>query len=306
MVGHLVQSLMVTRRHSPNFGFVPLTSALPLTKQREASFLSSVSKLKRSDALSIRTKRTSGLVIDENKKHVLLCRSSGISKWDVLSVTQFDNLITSGSLAVCFVGMSNCGKSHWSWYLHTQLHFDILSVDEEIERNLQRILQAEGHVGIDGLAAWMGFPSDERFAANQATYLSAEEAITGNAKPCVGRNSVLDTTGSVVYLSEATRQRLSQDYLVVHLEASDDLLDVMTENYFRTPKPVVWGDAFNCRRGETADQALRRCYPSLLRERRDRYAAMAHVTIPAAVSLNKYLDLNGFLIELRDRLPVIV
>lgn len=297
---------MIPRRSSQDFGFIPITTPTTSTRRKESSFLSNVCISKRRCGLLLHTSRLNSVAFDKSRHRIFLCRSREASKWDGLSVTQFDNLVTSGALAVCFVGMSNCGKSYWSRQLHNELKFDLLCVDNEIERNLQRILQAEGHVGIDGLAAWMGFPSDERFATNQATYLSAEEDITRKAKPCVGRNSVLDTTGSVIYLSQATRQRLCQDYLVVHLEASDDLLDIMTDNYFKTPKPVVWGDTFNCREGETPDQALRRCYPFLLRERRDRYAAMAHVTVPAAVSLNRSLDLNGFIVELRDRLSITV
>lgn len=225
-----------------------------------------------------------------------------LDDWKQLKPHQFEARLQSRQLAICFVGMSNCGKSHWSRALHEQLDFSLISVDDVIEEKLKPELAKDGHEGIGGLAAWMGFPSDARFARNQAIYLEAEEDVTARAAPTPARNSVLDTTGSVVYLSEATRARLTQRYLVVHLEASDDMLDVMTENYFQTPKPVVWGDAFAQRRGEDANAALRRCYPILLRERRERYAKMAHVTVPATISLSRQVDLRGFLDQVREGL----
>lgn len=225
------------------------------------------------------------------------------SKWANLTVGEFDSLLDSGGLALCFIGMSNCGKSHWSHQLHNHCNFSLVSVDDDIEISLEDILSGEGHVGIGGLADWMGFPSEDRFASNQATYLTAEESITSTAAVVKGQNCVLDTTGSVVYLSETTRNKLMEQYLVIHLEASDDLLHVMTENYFQTPKPVVWGDAYNRQDGETVDDALRRCYPTLLQERRARYARMAHVTIPASKSLSPILNVHGFLNVLRSYLP---
>lgn len=223
--------------------------------------------------------------------------------WKNLTVSEFDTKLKRRNLAICFVGMSNCGKSHWSWQLQETLKFHLLCVDRQIEHTLEKTLHSQGHIGIEGLAAWMGFPSDKRFAKNQSIYLQAEESITGSAAPSIGHNSVLDTTGSVVYLSEQTREQIIQNYLVVHLEAGDELLNTMTENYFKTPKPVVWGDAFNQRDGESADHALRRCYPALLRERRDRYQRMSHISIPAAVSLDRNLNIDTFLDEVRNRLP---
>lgn len=203
--------------------------------------------------------------------------------------------------------MSNSGKSFWSKQLQRDLQFQVVCVDDRIEKQLESQLSIAGHVGIDGLAAWMGFPSDESFASRQAEYLSAEERITASAAAILhdtGSNSVLDTTGSVVYLSNATREMLCSNYLVIHLEAGDDLLSAMTENYFLTPKPVVWGDSFNQRDGESPEDALRRCYPALLRERRERYSKMAHITVPAATSLSRQLNVHGFIDQVRSRLRI--
>lgn len=199
--------------------------------------------------------------------------------------------------------MSNCGKSHWSRQLKQHRGYHVVSVDEQIELAIEPELRALGYAGIQGLAEWMGFPSDSRFQENQNVYLSHEEHITGSTAPEPGKNNVLDTTGSVVYLKKDTLERVRRKYLVVHLEASDDMLEMMTSNYFEVPKPVVWGDAYRPREGEQPMKAMRRCYPELLRERRKRYAAMAHVTVPASVSLARGLTVDDFMARVCSQLP---
>jgi len=57
----------------------------------------------------------------------------------------------------------------------------------------------------------------------------------------------------------------------------------------------VWGDVFQPNNGESADETLRRCYPNLLTERRKRYSAMAHVTVPAKYSLSRSTSLDDML-----------
>lgn len=224
------------------------------------------------------------------------------STWDKLTAHEFDARVADSSLAICFVGMSNCGKSHWSRQLRDHRGFHVVSVDDKIEHAIKPELMALGFAGIDGMAEWMGFPSDERFSVNQARYLGHEESITAAISPASGVNCVLDTTGSVVYLSQDTLGRLQMEYLVVHLEASDDMLEMMTQNYFQTPKPVVWGDAYKPVQGETPNESLRRCYPDLLRERRKKYAAISHVTIPASFSLSCDVGLDKFLSHVKSKL----
>lgn len=216
--------------------------------------------------------------------------------------------MSARALALCFVGMSNCGKSHWAAQLERRLGFGMLSVDAEIERAIAPELAAAGCTGIDGMAEWMGFPSDARFAGNEATYLAHEEVVTAAAVAGAAEvngdrsNFVLDTTGSVVYLSQATLDELRARFLVVHLEASDDMLEAMTDNYFSTPKPVVWGDCYSRNGDEEPEDALRRCYPQLLRTRKERYHALAHVSIPAKFALDHDVSLKQILNRIRASL----
>lgn len=215
----------------------------------------------------------------------------------------FDDRLSRGALHLAFIGMSNCGKSYRSNQLCEGYDFSVLCVDDEIERAISPHLSANGYKGIEGLAKWMGFPTDEHFQQNQAIYLQHEEAITSSVqqnKP--DGNFVLDTTGSVIYLSGDTRRSIKDSFLVIHLEASDDMLQTMVQDYFASPKPVVWGDAFDRYERESAEDALRRCYPKLLRERRERYAKLAHLTIPGVVSRDWDVDCNEFVEYLRSLL----
>ncbi|GAB0491294.1 hypothetical protein MMPV_002546 [Pyropia vietnamensis] len=213
--------------------------------------------------------------------------------------------------------------------------FSRFCVDDKIEVELEQELSLAGLTGIEGLATWMGTPADDHFWAAQARYLELEEGITANAirslaaggggggrglsvRSAAGSagaeaekptNVVLDTTGSVVYLSAATRQALMTTYFVVHLVASDGMLAEMTEGYFATPKPVVWGPreggVWDGIREGDADgvAALRRCYPALLAQRRQRYGTLAHVAVPAEVARDPAVDGDAFWAAIREQLP---
>lgn len=225
-------------------------------------------------------------------------------EWSTFTSHDLHAKLAANNMALCLVGMSNCGKSHWSRLLAGHYSAECICVDELIEQAIEPELTALGHSGIDGMAEWMGFPTDARFDDAQTRYLACEQNITDAITPHSQKNTILDTTGSVVYLTQNTLANLRKNFLVVHLEASDDMLEFMTSTYFDTPKPVVWGDAFDLADGETPEDALRRCYPRLLRERRERYSALAHVSIPASLSRSKQLDIRGFIQILSDQLLV--
>lgn len=227
-------------------------------------------------------------------------------KSDNLTREEFDKDLENERIRICLVGMSNCGKSHWSAQLMRQMNFSLVGVDDEIEKVLEPELCTQGFSGIDGLAEWMGFPTDKKFARNQRKYLDIEEQVTANAAVIESkRNYVLDTTGSVIYLSNETLDLLRTNFLVIHLEASDDMMDVMIRNYFATPKPVVWADCFKANSTETPEQALRRCYPILLKQRRDLYSRLAHVTIPGAFARSQTTSLLDIVEYVRQCLPVV-
>mmetsp|Transcript_23655 Transcript_23655/g.93364 ORF Transcript_23655/g.93364 Transcript_23655/m.93364 type:complete len:262 (-) Transcript_23655:969-1754(-) len=207
----------------------------------------------------------------------------------------FKKQLEDGNARLCFVGMSNCGKSFRSNQLRETRGFNMTSVDEEIEEAILPELEALGFKGIEGMAQWMGFPYEDRFKKNEKKYLGIEETITASVDPEEGKNFVLDTTGSVIYMPRPILQSLRQKYLVVHFLASDDMVSEMIENYFKTPKPVSWGDSYNQMDGEDGDKALRRCYPDLLATRRKQYEQLAHVSIPAETTLSYDISCDDLL-----------
>ena len=223
----------------------------------------------------------------------------------LLSQMQFDEALAQQRLRVAFVGMSNCGKSFRSTQLAEALGFQLSSVDAEIEKHLHTELQALGHQGIGGIAKWMGFPYEGHFREREARYLQLEEQLTSSASLPSAANFALDTTGSVVYLSESCRRQLSTVYLVVHLEATDEMLGEMIERYFQSPKPVIWGPLFSLQPEDEGDgqRALRRCYPHLLRWRRQRYRELADVNLAARVSLAPDIGPRAFMEHVRALLP---
>jgi shikimate kinase len=76
----------------------------------------------------------------------------------------------------------------------------------------------------------------------------------------------------------------------------------MFEMYIAEPKPVIWGDVFTQKDGETTNQALARSYPELLARRSVIYKQMAHVAVSREVSL-AIATTDEFLEYVRDGLP---
>jgi len=227
---------------------------------------------------------------------------------ETLTQSDFDARLQDGELSLMLVGMSNVGKSFWSGRLASEAGFDRVNLDDLIERELGVALHDAGYSGgIADMARWMGQPYDPQFAANQQTYLDLEtkmlrQTLDRIANPPLQGNLVVDTTGSVVHTDEAIRKEMVKHSTVVYLEATPAMQRKMFEMYIAEPKPVVWGDIYTQKEGETEDQALARSYPELLARRSVLYQQIAHVTIPHEVAL-ALADTDEFLAYVRDRLP---
>ncbi len=248
-------------------------------------------------------RRSVNVVQNKVGHHHLITSSLKSSKdWGQIRAKDFDDLINNGQLPLCLVGMSNCGKSHWSEQLSNFKGFNRVCVDDEIENAIRPELESLGYAGISGMAEWMGYPFDDRFASNEKRYLKLEEEITAGIIPSENSNFVLDTTGSVVYLGSQTLSQLRSSFLIVHLAATEDVLENMKKSYFETPKPVVWGDSYNSLDSETPLDSLRRCYDGLLQQRYKRYSQLAHIAVPASISLSRDIDVDQFLEIIRSKL----
>lgn len=183
---------------------------------------------------------------------------------------------------LALVGMSGSGKSHWAKNL-AALGCPTVCCDDEIEARLAPQLQSGGYTGINGVAAWMGWPDSPTYSEREAQYLAEEIASLDETLSTLEKDAkrelVLDTTGSVIYAGNHILHRLRRQMTVVYLAASAEELQLLIQRYLQDPKPVLWRGAFHPRAGEPPHDTVARCYPLLIAARRQSYEALAQVTL---------------------------
>ncbi len=208
-------------------------------------------------------------------------------------------------LRLALIGMSGAGKTFWAKKLAASGH-DTVSCDHRIEQRLTPRLAADGYAGINGVAAWMGWPDSERYSGRESEYLAEEinaldEILTELGKQ-PQKSLVLDTTGSVIYTGNNLLMRLRRQMTIVHLAASAEEQQLLIERYLNDPKPVLWRGAFLPKPGEKPRDTVARCYPALMAARRQSYEALAHCTLPVAALRNGALDAAAFLKVIQDKM----
>jgi shikimate kinase len=205
-------------------------------------------------------------------------------------------------IKLSFIGMSGSGKSYWTQKL-AAAGFRAIGIDDRIERKLAAELSAGGYSGIDGVAAWMGWPDQPSYRERERKYLAYEIESMGEAldelESSGGEPILLDTTGSVVYAGDQTCRRLKTLTTVVYLAASPEEEDILISRYLSNPKPVLWGNEFSPRPGESAMDTVARCYPRLIAHRKKLYERYADRIVPMGLLRDTSLDARGFL-ELLD------
>lgn len=188
-------------------------------------------------------------------------------------------------LRIALIGMSGAGKTFWSRCI-AGAGVRAVSCDDLIERKLAPRLAAGGFSGINGVAAWMGWPDSPTYAVREAEYLAEETAALSEVLDELDKNPhaelILDTTGSVIYTGNHLLHRLRKLMKVVYLAASDAEQQLLVERYLGDPKPVLWRGAFQPGPGETPRETVGRCYSNLIASRRQSYEALAHATLPVA------------------------
>lgn len=186
-------------------------------------------------------------------------------------------------LRLALIGMSGAGKTFWMRCI-AATGVRAISCDDRIEEKLAPRLAAGGYAGINGVAAWMGWPDSPTYAEREAQYLSEEISVLDEILAGLERDPrqslVLDTTGSVIYAGNHLLHRLRKLMTVVYLTASGVEEQLLIERYLNDPKPVLWRGAFQAKAGENARETVARCYPHLIAARRQSYAALAHATLP--------------------------
>src|SRR5258708_28175114 len=115
------------------------------------------------------------------------------------------------AVGVGLIGMSGAGKTFWTKKL-TAAGYPGVSCDDRIEQKLAPRLAAGGHAGINGVAAWMGWPDSAAYTERASEYLAEEihtldEVLTDLEKQ-PEKSLVLDTTGSVIYAGNNLLMRL--------------------------------------------------------------------------------------------------
>jgi shikimate kinase len=211
----------------------------------------------------------------------------------------------SSPLRLALVGMSGAGKTFWTKKLAAE-GWSAISCDDRIEQKLASRLAAGGHSGINGVAAWMGWPDSPKYAEREAQYLEEEihtlgEVLTGLERESE-RSLVLDTTGSVIYTGNNLLLRLRRRMTVVYLAASEKELQLLIERYLSDPKPVLWRGAFRPKPGETPQDTVARCYPALIAARRQSYETLAHCTLQVAELRDPAFDTPAFLAKILGQL----
>jgi len=72
-------------------------------------------------------------------------------------------------LRLALIGMSGAGKTFWTKKL-TAAGYPGVSCDDRIEQKLAPRLAAGGYVGINGVAAWMGWPDSATYNERESEY----------------------------------------------------------------------------------------------------------------------------------------
>lgn len=212
-----------------------------------------------------------------------------------LTQNEFNTRVASGTLKIAFVGMSNVGKTKVSKSLAKAGAMQRFEVDEEIGKQL--------HIAsITSLADWMGFPYEEKHAAAEEAYLRLEDEATKHGMQVLSEPCALDTTGSVVYLPQKTLRALKDEWLIVHIAVVPSDVEELYKNFIATPKPIVWNGTYSEEAGESREDALKRSYKNLLRDRIERYRKLADVSIPR-FELYKAKNPEAVYTAIRKRLP---
>jgi shikimate kinase len=185
---------------------------------------------------------------------------------------------------IALIGMSGSGKSYWSHRL-AQSGFTCFGCDDGIGRELARRTDVTD-LTIEAVGRWMGFPFEDGFRDREAQYLALERRVLDRFLSDLEQQpddpalpSVIDTTGSVVYLGDDLLRRLRRATVVVHLASPPARRQDLLAAYQACPRPVVWQEHFQPAPGEDPAAALARCYMALVDDRDRRYRRHAHLTI---------------------------
>jgi shikimate kinase len=208
-------------------------------------------------------------------------------------------------LRLALIGMSGAGKTFWTKKL-AESGVSAISCDDRIEQKLAPRLSAGGYAGINGVAAWMGWPDSPTYGQRESDYLTEEihtlDEVLSQLEKHREKSLVLDTTGSLIYTGNNLLMRLRRQMTIVYLAASAREQQLLIERYLTDPKPVLWRGAFQPKPEESPRETVARCYPSLIAARRQGYEALAHCTLQVASLRDGSLDAAAFLKVIQSKI----
>lgn len=196
------------------------------------------------------------------------------------------------------VGFSGSGKSHLARRLAAERGYRHLDCDLRIEEKLASSLPRDGS-GTRRLANWLGQPYDLGFPGRQQRYFFAEQEVLSEmlddlANAPSEAPTVIDTTGSVIYVEGPLLERLRDISTVVYLRIAAEDEQAMFEQYLADPKPVLWQQVYQQLPGESRAEALRRCYPQLIAQRSELYERLAHCVVDTPYCARDRFSLSEF------------
>ncbi|PHR93290.1 MAG: hypothetical protein COA69_04940 [Robiginitomaculum sp.] len=212
----------------------------------------------------------------------------------ILTQDDFDTRYRENRLRIALVGMSNIGKSHWTYQITSDHNFKSYEVDAAIQAELSLHSVSQS-------AKWMGHPYEDGYAEKSALYLQHEAKGTLAANALDG-NIVLDTTGSIIHLDKNIKNGLQNSYLTVYLKASTEAVRTLVERFNLSPKPLIWSTHYHKHSGQSDYDSMFTCYPNLLEAREKLYEQLADITLD--VEALKDAHTTDFLTALRDALPL--
>lgn len=210
----------------------------------------------------------------------------------LLSQSDFDVHLKGDTLRIALIGMSNIGKSHWARRFKSRHGFHHYEVDDRIQESLSLS-------SISRSAEWMGQPYQGEYHDKAAEYLRLESELTQYVNE-MHENTVLDTTGSVIYLDKKPLTQLSENYLIVYLSARPEDSERLVKRFASSPKPLIWGDHYRKVPGMCDEDSMMSLYPSLLIMRDVMYRELADIEIEA-----RHIGNKTNLVDLvRSNLPI--
>ncbi|OGJ42656.1 hypothetical protein A3B60_02720 [Candidatus Peregrinibacteria bacterium RIFCSPLOWO2_01_FULL_39_12] len=223
-----------------------------------------------------------------------------------LTKREFSKKIKNNQLVLSLIGMSNIGKTYWAEKFK-KTGFCHAHCDNLIEEKLRNTKIISKNIqGINDIAKWMGHPYEARFKKTQIKYLGFEkesltEIMEKLDKGALG-NTIIDTTGSVIYTGSKIYKKLRDRSLIVYIKETEEMREKMFENFIKVPKPVIWGNIYRKRKNENKEEALARCYRELLKYRSKLYEKYANIIIPHKIIGDGKASVYEFLELIKNQL----